>query len=159
MPIAYLNLGLPASLWALQSISQPKDALTTASNEQLFLADFQRVVDQGNYPIYELALQQNPSYVKDPCFRLKFLRANNYDSFKAVQQMMTFLRQKVVHFGADKVAREITLEDLSAEELKILLSGQFHIQGERDQNGRIVLYCFNTKFGKCKTESQVSYCL
>mmetsp|Transcript_43632 Transcript_43632/g.105231 ORF Transcript_43632/g.105231 Transcript_43632/m.105231 type:complete len:746 (+) Transcript_43632:68-2305(+) len=131
----------------------------TASIENQCLSDFQREAKQGKYPIYELALQQDRSYVEDPAFCLKFLRANKYDVQISVKQMIDFLRQKAIYFGADTVARDITVEDLSTEELQILLSGQYYIQETdataADPNGRVALYCFNTKFGQYTAESQI----
>ena len=49
---------------------------------------------------------------------------------------MNFLRYKALFFGNDKVARDITLEDLNAEDKKFLLAGAYHLQEGRDQKGQ-----------------------
>ena len=104
------------------------------------LSEFELQVERGNYPIYDLALNQDRSYVEDPAFRLKFLRANLHDVKASVQQMISFLREKAEYFGADKVARDITLDDLTPDELKLLLSGFHHIQDGTDRHGRPIVF-------------------
>jgi hypothetical protein len=79
-----------------------------------------------------------------------------YNVQKSVKQMIDFLRQKAIYFGADKLARDIAIGDLSTKELEILLSGQYHIQDATDPNGTAIIYCFNRKFGQCCADSQVS---
>ncbi|CAJ1926366.1 unnamed protein product [Cylindrotheca closterium] len=111
------------------------------------LRRFELQIQQGNFPIYDIALVQNRSYVQDPTFRLKFLRANRHNVPKAVHQMTCFLQEKAVHFGQDKVAREITLDDLSPEELDLMISDRYHIQGGRDQKGRVIHYSFPAALG------------
>ena len=107
------------------------------------LAEFEHEVEQGRYPIYEQALKQDRSYVEDPAFRLKFLRANMHDVKKAVNQMINFLSHKAKYFGNNKIAADITLDDLTPEELQLMLSGIYHIQDETDKNGRLIVYRFN----------------
>lgn len=109
------------------------------------LGEFERQVEAGNYPIYELAVNQDRSYVEDPAFRLKFLRANLHDVKKAVKQMITFLHLKGKYFGAEKIARDITLDDLTPDDLKLMLAGRFHIQAETDRHGRAVFFIFPEK--------------
>lgn len=118
---------------------------------------FQYELQQGNFPVYEMALRQNRAYVEDSGFRLKFLRANRHNVSKAVIQMENFLRHKATYFGFDNVAREVTLEALTTEEIEILLSGLFHLQDGTDRSGRIIIYCFNSMMGKYSAESLVSY--
>jgi len=69
------------------------------------------------------------------------------------------LKCKAMLFGNDKVARDITLEDLNEEDMKLMLSGLFHIQKGRDRTGRVVVYHFNDKLGKSTAETlnRVSY--
>ncbi|CAJ1933047.1 unnamed protein product [Cylindrotheca closterium] len=142
---------------SLSKVNEHKDitAAGTIETQNLSLLDFKREVEQSHYPIYELALQQDRSYVEDPAFCLKFLRANKYNVPKAVKQMIDFLRQKAIYFGADKLSHDVTTEDLSTKELEVLLSGQYHIQDATDPNGRAIIYCFNTKFGQCNADSQI----
>mmetsp|Transcript_24913 Transcript_24913/g.61281 ORF Transcript_24913/g.61281 Transcript_24913/m.61281 type:complete len:166 (-) Transcript_24913:825-1322(-) len=107
------------------------------------LAEFDEVLQREMNSIYKMAVKQNREYVEDPEFRLKFLRANLHDAGKSVRQMLDFLRYKATYFGNEKVARDITLDDLNEEDKKLLLSGLQHIQEGRDRMGRFILYFFN----------------
>lgn len=119
------------------------------------LADYETLVQNERNVFYEMALTQNRAYVDDPSFRLMFLRAKLYNVREAVRQMMNFLQHKATYFGIDKVAQEITLDDLNEEEKRILLSGFYHIQEERDQTGRIIMHWFGKKLGRRKAENVV----
>jgi len=111
---------------------------------QKSLAEFGRVLhDDEMHPIYEMATKQNRAYVEDPAFILIFLRANRHDVLKSVRQMIACLQQKALYFGNDKVARDITLDDLTNEDKHFLLSGLYHIQEGSDRTGRVVVYIFN----------------
>ncbi|CAJ1939201.1 unnamed protein product [Cylindrotheca closterium] len=126
---------------------------------QQSLVEFECFVQQERNPIYEIACQQNRAYVEDPCFRLKFLRAKMHNVDRAVRQMMTFLKCKAMYFGNEKVACDITLNDLNEEDMKLLLGGLFHIQDSRDRTGRVIVWIFNSMLGQCSAESlnRVSY--
>lgn len=114
------------------------------------LVEFDRMlVSKGNF-MYQKAVSQNRAYVEDVSFRLKFLRANLYDIPKATNQLFNFLHYKAMYFGEHKIAHEITLDDLNAEEMDLLLSGFYHIQDGRDRVGRVILYCFKNMFSMCK---------
>mmetsp|Transcript_26854 Transcript_26854/g.65263 ORF Transcript_26854/g.65263 Transcript_26854/m.65263 type:complete len:192 (-) Transcript_26854:1309-1884(-) len=119
------------------------------------LAQFEQALQQGNFPMYETAVAQNRAYVEDPSFRLKFLRANLYNVTTSVNQMVDFLNQKAMYFGVDKVARDITLDDLSSEELDLMLSGRYHIQDGTDTDGRVILYSFSATVDNCQDVSMV----
>jgi len=43
------------------------------------LTEFERRVQQGRYPIYQQAVNQDRSYVEDPALRLKVVRANMHN--------------------------------------------------------------------------------
>ena len=100
--------------------------------------------------MYEVAERLNPEYVRDRAFRLMFLRANSYDVAKAVHQMMNLLQQKAMYFGNDRVAREITLDDLKEEDQRLMLD-MCHIQEGKDQMGRVISYWF--PFGIFRTKN------
>ncbi|KAL3928743.1 MAG: hypothetical protein SGBAC_012518 [Bacillariaceae sp.] len=119
---------------------------------QKSLAELGVAIEQEKNTTYDIAMKQNRAYVEDPVFRLKFLRANLHDVNKAVRQMMSFLEKKAVHFGIEKVAREITLDDLTDEDRKFMLMGIYHIQDARDRTGRVVLYSFNGQLGKASLD-------
>lgn len=107
--------------------------------------------------IYQLAVNQNQSYIEGENFRLMFLRANMYDAKRSVRQMLNLLRYKAQYFGEDKVGREITLDDLDPDAIDFVYSGRFHMQREKDRFGRHVVYLFNHLFERPKSvESLVS---
>lgn len=112
------------------------------------LADFDDFLRKRNAPIYKIAASQNHSYVEDPAFRLRFLRANHHNVTQAVSKMIGFLSCKEKYFGREAIARDITLEELVAEEIALLLSGVFHIQDSRDRSGRVVLFLLNDVFNR-----------
>ncbi|CAJ1955763.1 unnamed protein product [Cylindrotheca closterium] len=122
---------------------------------QKALADFEEMVKKDRNAAYEIAMTQNRAYVEDPSFRLKFLRANMHDVGKSVRQMMNSLQHKAKYFGNDKVAREITLDDLNEEDKNLLLSGFYHVQEERDRTGRAILHWFGGMLGRIKPENLI----
>ena len=122
---------------------------------QRALAEFEKQLQMGKFPIYEAAVSLNRAYVEDASFRLKFLRANMYNVTRSVNQMVNFLGHKATFFGVDKIARDITLEDMNREDMDLLLSGFYHIQDGTDQSGRVIVYMFNHMLGKCKAETLV----
>eukprot|EP00526_Cylindrotheca_closterium_P007901 CAMPEP_0113652670 /NCGR_PEP_ID=MMETSP0017_2-20120614/28144_1 /TAXON_ID=2856 /ORGANISM="Cylindrotheca closterium" /LENGTH=657 /DNA_ID=CAMNT_0000565561 /DNA_START=153 /DNA_END=2126 /DNA_ORIENTATION=- /assembly_acc=CAM_ASM_000147 len=117
------------------------------------LAEFDKVLRERNEPIYNLATSQNRSYVEDPSFRLRFLRANLHDVHKSVNQMIGFLSRKEMYFGRDKIARDITLDDLEEDDIELLLSGLYHIQDGTDRSGRVVVCFLNHLLGPSSNKS------
>ncbi|KAL3931911.1 MAG: hypothetical protein SGBAC_011090 [Bacillariaceae sp.] len=120
---------------------------------QKSLAEFDIAIQHEKNTTYDIAIAQNRNYVEDPAFRLKFLRANMHDANKAVRQMMSFLEKKAEYFGIEKVARDITLEELTIEDRRSMLSGIYHIPEDRDRTGRVVVYMFNACLGQCTVDS------
>ncbi|CAJ1970012.1 unnamed protein product [Cylindrotheca closterium] len=114
---------------------------------QKSLAEFDQGVHDGNFPIYNQAASQNRAYVEQPSFRLMFLRANSFDAKKSIQQMLNHVRQKAIYFGVEKIARDISIEDLSSEDIEVLLSGLLHVQGDKDRAGRSILCSFGHLMG------------
>ena len=104
------------------------------------LVEFDQAVQRQRNPVYEIAVSQNRAYVENRSFRLRFLRAAMHNIGLAVANMMNFLDNKLLHFGEDKVSREIRLNDLNEEEVGLLVSGIFHIQNDRDPMGRVIVY-------------------
>ncbi|CAJ1943655.1 unnamed protein product [Cylindrotheca closterium] len=121
------------------------------------LAEFDQAVRRERNPVYEMAVDQNRAYVENRSFRLRFLRAEMHNIGKAVDNMMNFLRNKLLHFGEDKVSRDICLSDLSEEEVGLLLSGIFHIQNDRDPMGRVIVYITGgtEMLEKCRPETLI----
>ncbi|KAL3937636.1 MAG: hypothetical protein SGBAC_007288 [Bacillariaceae sp.] len=119
------------------------------------LKEFEQMVVRMQTPVYAMAVDQNRDYVENSSFRLRFLRCNMHNVQESVRQMMEFLQHKAAYFGEDKVAREITLDDLTVEDTELLLSGLFHIQEETDRNGRVVLYVMGEEIGRCQIENLI----
>ncbi|CAJ1955761.1 unnamed protein product [Cylindrotheca closterium] len=122
---------------------------------QKSLADFEETVKKERNIFYEIAMTQNRAYVEDHSIRLKFLRANMHNVGKSVRQMMNFLKEKATYFGNDKIAREITLDDLNEEDKSLLLSGFYHIQEERDRAGRAIIHWFGSMLGRVRPENVI----
>jgi len=56
--------------------------------------------------------------------------------------MLEFLRFKGTYFGIEKLARDITLDDLNGEDKQLLFSGFQHIQDGTDRMGRVIMFFF-----------------
>lgn len=119
------------------------------------LAEFEELVQRDRNSVYEMAMTQNGAYVRDPTFRLNFLRANLHNVGKSVRQMMKFLQHKATYFGNDTVARDITLDDLNEEDKRLLWSGLYHIQEDKDRNGRVIIHWFGNLLGRFRAENVI----
>ena len=89
---------------------------------------------------YERALFLSPSYVTDQDFSLMFLRSTDFQPRKAADCIISFFELKLELFGIEKLAKQITLDDLSQEDLETLQSGAMQFLPEKDRGGRAV-YC------------------
>jgi hypothetical protein len=89
---------------------------------------------------YERALFLSPCYVNDQDFSLMFLRSTDFQPRKAADCMLAFFELKLELFGIEKLAKQITLDDLSQEDLESLKSGASQFLLEKDRGGRAV-YC------------------
>eukprot|EP00531_Pseudo-nitzschia_arenysensis_P007368 CAMPEP_0116124144 /NCGR_PEP_ID=MMETSP0329-20121206/5128_1 /TAXON_ID=697910 /ORGANISM="Pseudo-nitzschia arenysensis, Strain B593" /LENGTH=451 /DNA_ID=CAMNT_0003618113 /DNA_START=202 /DNA_END=1557 /DNA_ORIENTATION=+ len=92
------------------------------------------------YHAYKLALSRNPSYVRNPEFRLMFLRATEGDTKKAAKRLTRHFKTKLRLFGEDKLGRDIVLDDLGEDDMEALKSGGFQVLKKRDAAGRSVLF-------------------
>ena len=92
------------------------------------------------YHAYKLALAMNPSYVKNPEFRLMFLRATEGDVKKAAKRLTRHFKTKLRLFGEEKLVRDIVLDDLGEDDMEALKSGGFQVLKKRDAAGRSVLF-------------------
>mmetsp|Transcript_20238 Transcript_20238/g.44052 ORF Transcript_20238/g.44052 Transcript_20238/m.44052 type:complete len:526 (-) Transcript_20238:44-1621(-) len=92
------------------------------------------------YHAYRLAVSMSPSYVRNPEFRLMFLRATEGDVKKAAKRLTRHFKTKLRLFGEDKLVRDIVLDDLSEDDMESLKSGGFQVLSKRDAAGRLVLF-------------------
>jgi hypothetical protein len=88
---------------------------------------------------YHQADELSNPYVQNRAFRMKFLRADGFDTEKAGKRMLAFFEQKLEMFGKDKLVQDITLDDLDQEDLAVLNNGHLQVLPKRDQTGRLIL--------------------
>lgn len=86
----------------------------------------------------ELAEQQDEVFVKDPAFRMKFLRSDYWDARKAAARFVRFFDWKLELFGEAKLTKHISWDDLEPEDTKMLKKGHMQRLPERDRAGRAV---------------------
>lgn len=86
---------------------------------------------------YDQALSQNPSYVENYSFRLKFLRADRFDAKKAALRLARHFEAKLDLFGPSKLVQDITQQDLQEGDMDGLVCFIGHLP-VRDSVGRLV---------------------
>jgi hypothetical protein len=93
-----------------------------------------------NKKAYNFALQQSPEYASDRKFRLMFLRSTEFDANKAAQKLVNHFEFKMELFGREKLAQNITLDDLNEEDLIYLGKGAIQILSATDRIGRPIFF-------------------
>mmetsp|Transcript_16310 Transcript_16310/g.39804 ORF Transcript_16310/g.39804 Transcript_16310/m.39804 type:complete len:562 (-) Transcript_16310:77-1762(-) len=87
---------------------------------------------------YETAENMSNDYVSDRAFRLMFLRGNRYDAKASADQMLRFFEAKQSLFGTEKLVKDITMKDLSEDDLACLRAGALqHTGHDRSKRGII----------------------
>ena len=105
---------------------------------------------------YDLASSMSKEYTSSKKRRLMFLRAQSYDPYNAASHMVRFFEQKCQLFGADKLTKDITLNDLDPDDIFTLENGVLQVPPEKDCAGRKVL-CFFPKLKVIRaTQNMVS---
>lgn len=89
---------------------------------------------------YLIAKQQNHAYVTDSSFVTMFLRAESFQAKRAATRMSSFFEMKRELFGADKLGRDITIDDLNEDDIKVLESGYVQVLQNRDRAGRVIFF-------------------
>jgi hypothetical protein len=87
---------------------------------------------------YHEAIENKSRYVMDWKFRLKFVRAEEYNMKKAARRMVNFLEFIKELYGPRVLMRPIRYKDLSDNAQTILQDGSMQILPERDPSGRRV---------------------
>lgn len=87
----------------------------------------------------EMAERQNIAYVQNPAFRVRFLRCEHWDPTKAASRLIRFFDWKLELFGESKLTKDIVLEDLEPEDIKMLKKGYMQRLPERDRAGRMIV--------------------
>jgi hypothetical protein len=88
---------------------------------------------------YDYAYALDPQYVKNRELRLRFLRSTSFDISTAASRIVKHFEAKMELFGKANVAKDITQDDLSKEDLECLYCGYNQILPVRDQAGRGVM--------------------
>lgn len=99
---------------------------------------------------YAIAEKMSKDYVTNYNFRMMFLRADRYNAEDAANRLMLFFEEKRRLFGVEKLVKDITLEDLSPDDMDVLKSGYIQVSPEPDVAGRPILG-FYFKFRNYKT--------
>lgn len=95
-----------------------------------------------NMTSYEKAVRQNAEYVHSTEFRTLFLRASRFKPEAAVRRMIKFFEEKERLFGETSLCKPKTLlRDMSPKAVEILEQGGWQVLPERDQGGRVILFC------------------
>jgi hypothetical protein len=93
----------------------------------------------NNLTIVSLAESQSPQYVRRESFRLKILRAKQFNVVEAGHAMFHHFSVKQELFGDEKLATDITMKDLDKDDTICLRNGHIQILPIRDQAGRYIL--------------------
>ncbi|KAG7351261.1 hypothetical protein IV203_010621 [Nitzschia inconspicua] len=104
----------------------------------------QALSDTRSKSAYLRAKIQDPEYVSNREFRLQFLMADNFDPQAAAERLVAFFESKLVLFGPEKLTRDLTLEDLSGDDIKSLEHGVVQRLVGKDHAGRVVVSCWPT---------------
>ncbi|KAL3934792.1 MAG: hypothetical protein SGBAC_009560 [Bacillariaceae sp.] len=87
---------------------------------------------------YDIAESMNPQYVQNPEFRLMFLRADLFNAQNAAIRVIRHFETKRTLFGVEKLAVEITQDDLDKETMDSLYVGYSQYLRTPDRSGRII---------------------
>jgi hypothetical protein len=85
---------------------------------------------------YALAEAMSRQYVSAQNFRMMFLRADRYAAKDAAERMVRFFELKKSLFGAEKLVKDITLDDLDENDMDTLGSGCVQVSPLTDMTGR-----------------------
>ncbi len=111
---------------------------------------------------YDLAKQQNPSYVDSRNLRLMFLRSRKFNCHEAAESLVQHFHVKRTLFGdGDVLSRDVHQSDLGPKDKLLLETGFLQVMPERDAAGRTILLivCSNVeKFPKDGWEIESEVC-
>jgi hypothetical protein len=88
---------------------------------------------------YALAKAMSRQYVSAKNFRMMFLRADRYAPKDAAERMVRFFELKKRLFGAEKLVKDITLEDLDKDDMDALKTGCVQVSPLTDMAGRPIV--------------------
>ena len=119
-----------------------------------------KLASHPNALAYRLAESQNPDYIADASFRLKFLRAELYDPPRAANRLIGFFAEKLKLFGMERLTSDITLENMDSADYECAESGILQLLPLTDQSGRaVILWSTVLRTEKMSLQSRVSIVL
>ncbi|CAJ1965087.1 unnamed protein product [Cylindrotheca closterium] len=101
---------------------------------------------------YIIAGQLDPKYTQDRDFCLAFLRCEKFDCQKAALRIVRHFQMKLDLFGQDKLATDITQDDLDMDDMDALYSGAGRFLNAYDSAGRVINFVVG-KPNKFKTDA------
>jgi hypothetical protein len=118
-------------------VDEPHDFIEAS----LALLD-QELTNNSSKVAYDLASSMSKDYTSSKKRRLMFLRAESFDPYNAASRMVRFFDEKHELFGADKLIKDIMLDDLDPDDIITLENGMFQVLPEKDCASRKVFCCF-----------------
>ena len=112
--------------------------LITLSLERLEIV-LQSARQHLNAAAYSMAEQASPQYVKSNKFRLMFLRSCRFDIALTAEKIIMFFEKKLELFGPTKLCKDISLADMSPEDMDCIKHGHLQLLPQRDRAGRRVV--------------------
>jgi hypothetical protein len=91
---------------------------------------------------YEIAETMDRFYIRSVKFRMMFLRAASHKSKVAAERMIGFFEYKYRLFGRERLAHDITINDLSRDDRECLRNGSLQVLSCRDTAGRKIVVSF-----------------
>jgi hypothetical protein len=89
---------------------------------------------------YDLAEYMDPSYTRNRDFRLALLRTELFDSQQAALRLIRHFQLKLDLFGRDRLAMDITQDDLDIDDMDTLYRGYGQFLSAKDRAGRVVSF-------------------
>jgi hypothetical protein len=127
------------SYYDVHGVSDTIDETPEFVQAKLKELDYELTMLSKNKDAYLLAEAQDREYVTNINFRLKFLRADTFETKIAAQRLVFFFEEKLKLFGPEKLARDIKISDLDEADIIWLESGIAQLLPQRDRSGRCVL--------------------
>lgn len=88
----------------------------TCMHLQAFEAALQKMSKSSVSNAYKMAVSMGPEYVQDKKLRIRFLRAEKFDTTLAAQRFLRYFATKLELFGSELLVKDITWDDLNKED-------------------------------------------
>ena len=105
---------------------------------------------------YDRAVFFKPTIANDKDLKLLFLRACMYDGEKSALRILKHFKDKLDLFGESKLVKDITLDDLSEEDMEVFGRGYTLLLPHKDQVGRPILTFDPSRYDFDRPNSVVS---